>query len=272
MKELYNRLRSKIAREIRKKYWANAFFQKQMSYDDQKQNWYEPVMAGPLTFMDVCSNSDTIQAVSNIITKLEPDDYINFNIDFFQTGLERFGKKWRYMDINTVLYGICSNITVESYLEIGVRRGRSMSIVASLHPDAAIVGFDMWIENYTGMKNPGPLFVQNELKKVGYRNNAEFVSGNSRYTIPDYFKKNPDSYYDVITVDGDHTERGAVIDIRNVIPRLKVGGFIVFDDICNPSHPHLKKVWRKTVQNNSRFMSYSFEEVGYGVSFAIKKY
>lgn len=137
---------------------------------------------------------------------------------------------------------------------------------------AKIVGFDMWIPNYVGIENPGPDFVQKELGKVGYKRKAEFVTENSRYTVPKYFKDNPDTFFDIITVDGDRTAKGARMDLKNFIPRIKVGGFIVFDDICNPYHMHLKKVWKKTIANSNRFQTYSFEELGYGIAYGIKRY
>ena len=106
----------------------------------------------------------------------------------------------------------------------------SMAVVASRHPHARIVGFDRWIPNYVGMENPGPEFVQKELECVGYQEKVEFITGDSKKTVPAYFRQHPDAYFDVITVDGDHSAHGARVDLRHVIPRLKIGGFLVFDD------------------------------------------
>jgi predicted O-methyltransferase YrrM len=147
-----------------------------------------------------------------------------------------------------------------------------MAMVAAMRPEAQLVGFDLWISNYSGMENPGPQFVQQELERVGYRGKAEFISGNSRQTIPEYFRAHPDAYFDVITVDGDHSLRGATTDLKNVIPRLKVGGVLVFDDIVNLWHLHMEKVWRKAAEKGKRFTTYRFDEVGYGIALGIKQY
>ena len=88
----------------------------------------------------------------------------------------------------------------------------------------------------------------------------------------EYFKDNPDQYFDLITVDGDHRIHGAKTDMRNVIKRLKVGGILVFDDIVSPHHPYLAKLWRKEIKSNSRFTSFEFEDVGLGIGVAIKRY
>lgn len=272
MQSIANRIRNKLKREIKRYYQKGAQYQKEMTLKGEEMNWYEPIIAGPSTFIDDCSCSGTIAGVASVLKKLEADQYVKFNIEYYEKGLKRFGEKWVYADINTVLYGISQNIRIESYLEIGVRRGRSMSIVAALNPEAEIVGFDMWIPNYVGMENPGPEFVQKELNKVGYQKKAEFISGDSKQTVPQFFKDNSNRFFDVITVDGDHSAKGARTDLKHVIQRLKVGGFLVFDDISNPSHLYLKKVWQKTVKNNKRFMTYCFDELGYGITFAIKKY
>ena len=272
MFELYNRIKSKLQRDYISKKLDSTEYQLDMTFVDTNNNWYHPLFAGPLTFKDSLQSSETLKDVLGVLRKLDADEYVDFNINFIEKGLNNFGDDWRYGDINTALYSISKKIKVKNYLEIGVRRGRSMSMVAINQPNANIVGFDMWIENYVGQENPGANFVKNELKNIGYIGNLTLIEGNSRVTVPKYFKENKDLFFDIITVDGDHTRKGAKIDLQNVIPRLKVGGFLVFDDIINPWHTQLKKLWYKMVIKNERFLSYSFDENGYGVGIAIKKW
>lgn len=269
---MLNRIKNKINREIRKMYRKGVPCQQQVTFNNQDSSWYEPLLAGPSTFAKDCCSSQTVSSVMNIIRKLTPDDFIRFNLQYYTEGIKRFGNNWQYADILTVLYGICSNIKVNSYMEIGVRRGRSMAVVAAACPTVSMVGFDIWRPNYVGIDNPGPDFVQKEIEKVGYDKKIEFVSGNSQYTVPEYFKNNPGTYFDLITVDGEHTVKGAKRDLVNVIPYLKIGGFLVFDDICSPDLSYLRSVWQKTIVKSDRFACYSFEELGYGIAFAIKKY
>ena len=40
-------------------------------------------------------------------------------------------------------------------------------MVASSTPKADLYGFDMWVANYAGMENPGPEFVESELREIG---------------------------------------------------------------------------------------------------------
>ena len=64
----------------------------------------------------------------------------------------------------------------------------------------------------------------------------------------------------------------ARIDLTNAISRLKRGGVLVFDDVCNPDHRYLGKVWERLVGRRERFASYVFTELGFGVAFAVKRY
>jgi predicted O-methyltransferase YrrM len=100
----------------------------------------------------------------------------------------------------------------------------------------------MFIEGYAGMDNPGPALVRSELARVDFRGGLEFVLGDSHKVLPAYFREHPEVYFDLITVDGDHSEAGARADLATVLPRLKVGGALVFDDIAHVVHPELAGV------------------------------
>jgi predicted O-methyltransferase YrrM len=130
-------------------------------------------------------------------------------------------------------------LPVRRYLEIGVRRGLSMAMVANRCPDCAITGMDLWIDNYGGVPNPGPDFVREELGRVGYRGEAEFISGSSRDTLPELIARLPKSY-DLINVDGDHTYEGARHDLDCTLPLLRIGGILLLDDL---QIPEVMRVW-----------------------------
>ncbi len=272
MHKTYERVVNKVQREIKKMKAGRAPLQRQTTYSEPATHWYEPVLAGADTFKSMCSSPDSIRKTMDILRQLTPDEFISFLLRFYDHGLANFNERWVYSDMIVSLTGICRSMKVENYLEIGVRRGRSMAMVASQNPDCHIVGFDMWIQDYVGIQNPGPDFVRGEMKKVGFKGNLELVSGNSQKTVPDYFKSHPNAYFDIINVDGDHTRRGASIDIRHVIPRLKRGGVLVFDDIVNQYHPFLMDVWNKEVKKTGRFSTYEFTDSGYGVAIAVKKF
>jgi hypothetical protein len=56
------------------------------------------------------------------------------------------------------------------------------------------------------------------------------------------------------------------------LPHLKIGGAIVFDDICHPKHMYLHDVWQKLVVDDPRYTSWTCKDIGYGVGFALRKW
>jgi len=147
-----------------------------------------------------------------------------------------------------------------------------MAMVASDCPECQIVGFDLWTPCYADLPNTGPDFVQTDMKNLGYSDTLELISENSHETVPEYFDAHPDAYFDLITVDGDHSEKGAEEDLITVLSRLKIGGVLVFDDICHSNHPYLSDVWNRVVVEDTRFATWEFDEVGFGVALAVRKY
>ena len=269
---LYIRISNKIKRLKKKNSWNTIPHLKDNVFFKDGIQLYDPHLIGVQTLGDQCKHADTAQCVLKILEELESEPSINFVKDFISKGLKIYGKNWKYADINTVLYAIGKNIKISNYLEIGVRRGRSMSVLASQANDADFYGFDLWVKNYTGSENPGAEFVRSELKKFNYKGKLTFIDGDSKKTIPNFFKNNPNLYFDVITVDGDHSLNGAKIDLRNVLDKLKIGGILVFDDISSQEHPYLSNVWENIIKKRKNFYSWEFSELGLGVAFAIRKY
>jgi predicted O-methyltransferase YrrM len=213
-----------------------------------------------------------VKQAQALIKRLTPDDYSRFMGNYYAAGLKSHGRAWGYADIVTVLLGLADALKPTRYLEIGVRRGRSACAVASRAPDCALALFDMWMPGYAGMENPGPDLVKGELARVGHRGPVEFIDGDSHQTLPAYFTAHPEAAFDIITVDGDHTDEGAAQDLADILPRLKIGGAVVFDDVSHPAHPGLAEVWRDLVAGDRRFSAWTYDEVGFGVGFAIRKY
>jgi hypothetical protein len=76
--------------------------------------------------------------------------------------------------------------------------------------------------------------------------------------------------FEIIPLDGDHTEAGAFDDLKNVIPDLSVGGILVYD-FAHPSHPYLLNVWKTALAMFTFLAGFEYTEMGYGVAFAIRK-
>jgi len=234
-------------------------------------NWYSPVLLGAGAIGERAIHADCLRQVLPILDRLESDNYVNYLQAYYRAGLERFGDAWHYADIVTVLLAAAQLAQPRNYLEIGVRRGRSMAIIATTCPECHIVGFDLWKADYAGIPNPGPDFVTAEMTKLNHRGRLDLISGNSHKTLPGYFNQHPEAYFDLVTVDGDHSEKGATQDLSIVVSRIKVGGILVFDDICHPDLPYLYNVWRRVIKHSGIFDTWEFTELGYGVALAVRK-
>jgi len=233
--------------------------------------WYQSMLGGAQTFAPLITGGAVVREALQVLERLTSDAYSDFVCEFYRSGLQKFSDGWQYADINTALLGLAATLAPADYLEIGVRRGRSLAMVASRVPACRVVACDLFLENYANMENPGPDFVRSELGRVGFGGSIEFVIGDSAAVLPSYFEQHPSLFFDLITVDGDHTERGARIDLQNVLPRLKIGGALVFDDLSNSAHPELERVWKMTVVADRRFSTFSFTDVGFGVGIAIRR-
>lgn len=233
--------------------------------------YYGPCRLNPSTMVAIATSLETWNEILAFQGSLASDSYVAYVESFYRDCLARYGRHWHYLDAVNVLYTAAKLLRPARYLEIGVRTGRSVCTVARAFPDVDIHAFDMWIQGYAGMENPGPAFVRRELQKHGHRGTVRFIDGDSHVTLPAFFRENPGLEFNLITVDGDHSEAGAADDLGQVIPRLAVGGILVMDDIAHPAHPYLLKVWRDAVARHPGLVTHEFTELGYGVAFAIKK-
>jgi predicted O-methyltransferase YrrM len=233
-------------------------------------DYYSPVLVGPETLLRAATAADTLRGVLDVLAKLTPDDYTRYLADYYGEGLRRFGDAWYYADICTVLRAAARFVEPTTYLEIGVRRGRSMAMIAESAPGARLYGFDLWAADYAGMANPGPDFVRAEIARTGHQGTLEVISGDSHVTVPQFLAENPDLTLDIVTVDGDHSQEGALADLRTVIPRLSLGGILVFDDIVHPEHPYLVDVWRQAIEEDGGLVAAEYGDLGYGVAFAVR--
>ena len=214
------------------------------------------------------TSQEAVTCVAALLAMLTQNEEIEEVHAFYCWAEEKFGQHWHYADILTVLWAAATLIRPTSYLEIGVRTGRSTAVVATTSPACAIYGFDLWLPDYGSAPNPGPDFVRQELRAVGHTGSVTLISGDSRKTVPAFLRQHPDLYFDLITIDGDHSVLGAATDLANTLPRLKVGGGVAFDDIC--MMPHLMRVWKNVVKRDSRYVSWEFTDSGFGVAAAVR--
>jgi hypothetical protein len=134
-----------------------------------------------------------------------------------------------------------------------------------------VYSFDLWLENYAGEENPGQDLIVRELAKFDFKGSIRFFSGDSRYTVPAFFRgRGYPRQIDMIFVDGDHSDEGARVDILNVIDHVSPGGMLVFDDITHPAHAGLHGVWHDILDRRSGWETRECTKHEYGWALALR--
>lgn len=232
-------------------------------------DYYGGVQLGAQAIGRRAADPEVLNRVLETVDQLEADDYARYVRDFVGSGREAWGASWRFADILTALSAAAELIRPRDYLEIGVRRGRSLGIVAAAAPECSLTGLDWWDPGYAGMDNPGPQYVRDELARLGFTGLLELISGDSHVTLPQLIAARPSLAFDLVAVDGDHSPGGAAADLDAVLPLLRIGGALVFDDVRHPAHPELGAVWEDAVAD-PRYSTWRFDDVGYGVALAVR--
>jgi predicted O-methyltransferase YrrM len=189
---------------------------------------------------DVVNPQNALSVVS-ICRRIEMDSAL---IDWSSNIEARIQAGEVYWDLACALRQIAEGLRPRNYLEIGVRLGNSTSMVAATAPNVSIAAFDLWMSPYAGLDNPGPDFVRRQLTGVGHRGELTFHDGDSRETIPHFLADHPAAEFDLVCVDGDHSDEGAWTDVTNVVGIVTPGGYLLFDDLTHPFHT-LLPIWRR---------------------------
>ncbi|HTF03327.1 MAG TPA: class I SAM-dependent methyltransferase [Bacteroidia bacterium] len=257
----------------------------------------------PEDFNAILSYKETLISNAQKLKKLDPND--NYWQDLSDES--KMSRNGIFLESNMVSSWIASTRKPKRILEIGTRTGGSLVALLGMYSaDEAkkiekIVSFDMWREYISTtpfasfisrllgrkrnvniserfLKAVGNRIEKNSTNKV--RNNLkafdiatekiQFVSGDSKVTVPDYFKKNPGYKFDYILVDGGHDEHTAAVDLDNVVAHVEKNGVILFDDIMPESY-NLIGVWNIFKEKNKA--DFDFFEIHHrkGIAWAIKK-
>jgi FkbM family methyltransferase len=214
------------------------------------------------------------ERVLAVLDRLEADHYLLRNRERYRAAIET-GQDW--CDSISVLNWFAREFRPRTYLEVGVRRGRSLAQVLTQSPQTRAWGFDLWIPDYGSrpeagieVRNPGPEFVRQELARLGVTANPTLVAGDSAETLPRFFAAvDAPAEIDLIYVDGDHGYEGAKRDLDIAFAHLAPAGMLVFDDIAHPSHPELSGLWNEYRDRHPDFL-FMEDMSGTGTGVAIR--
>jgi cephalosporin hydroxylase len=186
--------------------------------------------------------------------------------EFCGTGLFH----WQYPNQFSKFLVLISKLQIKSYLEIGVRWGGTFILVAEylnkFHPLKRAIGIDI---------NDCPSIT---LYKR-WNSKVEFMNMDSKSVEFKEFIKKSD-FFDLVFIDGDHSEDGCKNDFETVKPKANI---IVFHDIVSDVVPGVENVWKYVKKNFAHeytFIEYTnqYESVRrrtgkrfLGIGIAIKK-
>lgn len=192
------------------------------------------------TFLGDVTDSNIAASVTATIDQLTFDP----SLQDYRQRLRSQRTSEGYWDLACALNYLGRRLRPASYLEIGVRRGKSLAQVITGQPSCNVVAIDLWVSPYRGVVNPGPDFVRQEMRRLGHVGELQLLSGESQRVLPTFAADHPHRRFDLITVDGDHTDEGAWSDLSATVELLEPGGWLLFDDLTHPLHT-LMPVWER---------------------------
>lgn len=114
-----------------------------------------------------------------------------------------------------------------NYLEIGVFYGWNLLTVCDTyarHPESKTVAIDLW-GDYAWHHDIYKSFLEN-CENFGFKDKIEMIRGLSHIEV----SKLQDGYFDMIYIDADHEPHAVLEDAVVAFRKLKVGGYMIFDD------------------------------------------
>jgi predicted O-methyltransferase YrrM len=126
----------------------------------------------------------------------------------------------------------CGKQATTKLCEIGFNAGHSAMVMLLGREDTPLdfTIFDIGEHKYT---NPCYNYIKSKFPSVSF----EFVEGDSTKTMPSWISSHPEliGSYDVVHLDGGHSEHCILNDMKNSDILVKKGGIIIIDD-TNISH------------------------------------
>lgn len=121
-------------------------------------------------------------------------------------------------------------------VEVGSFEGRGTLVLHERlckHPDSVLICIDPWldsyVENFAPFQNLDPLFKGQWARfqaNTMHLSKLQALRGTSTERIPELTSESVDFAY----IDGDHSPVQVYIDGKLMFDKLRVGGFMVFDD------------------------------------------
>jgi hypothetical protein len=159
---------------------------------------------------------------------------------------------------------IISNKNTKNVMEIGFNAGHSADLFLSSNPDIHLTSFDLGQHSY--------LHSGKEYIDTKYPGRHRLILGDSRETIPEFYKTNTDTRFDLIFIDGGHELGIPESDLSNCRFLAHRDTIVIMNDthIKDPKRWNIEpnESWAKYCKNGwlTNFGSVDFSDT-HGLSF-----
>lgn len=121
----------------------------------------------------------------------------------------------------------CGRYATSRICEIGFNAGHS-SMLLLLGRENTPIDFTVFDIGHYSYTKPCMEYIKSQFSHA----NFEYIEGDSTVTMPEFISKHNElmGTYDVIHVDGGHTEHCISNDMRNTDLLIRVGGIVIIDD------------------------------------------
>lgn len=165
------------------------------------------------------------------------------------------------------LINILQNYKCDSIMEIGFNAGHSSTLfLTNTKETTKVVSFDLGSHDYLA---DGKKTIDDN-----FPNRHELILGDSKITVPEYIKKNPNKKFDIIFIDGGHDYQEAISDLFNCQELAHENTLVIMDDtVMTPElvkgyNVGVNKAWNYAVDNGFIKQIYSKDyEAGKGLSY-----
>jgi len=143
--------------------------------------------------------------------------------------------KQKHNDYASIIAELILLNNSKTIVEIGVNKGETTLALceAAVETGGHVYGFDMWDVHglYNQFKKSGGYEeTTNKLKKAGFNNFTLTVKNSFDNDFPRFLKNKVGGTVDLAFIDGDHSYKGCLNDLKAIYPLLSPTGIVVFHD------------------------------------------
>jgi len=152
----------------------------------------------------------------------------------------KFTQSWRCTELLNKFCFKHKNKSNIHFLEIGAYEGKTTTLLADKFcngENSSVDVIDPW-EEYWDAPNIEQAY-ENFKYNIQNFDNINVYKGKSQDILP-WIALRTTNRYDMIYIDGDHTEESTYMDLKFSYPLLKDGGVIIVDDYTDETLPGIK--------------------------------